>query len=278
MKRVLTTLFILFLGLAAYTQTAFEAHTFTGKLRDFKTTGLDQSFAHYEIYEFSTTALNDYLQPNDQNQYEVRIQLGEKHQWDLFLFPNDIRGPEYQQRIASDSGIEKEARNPNFLYKGERANTGEHARLSITDNLLMGYVTIDKEEFFIEPLYFLMKDAPADYYILYKAGSVLKKAPATCGVKSIHKNRPKIPTHLMPENPDNDCKEIQLGLASDFELFEAMGSAADISMQTLTVTNMMEGIYISEFNLSYIVTDFFIATTNAADPWTNSLVSEDVFK
>lgn len=187
------------------------------------------------------------------------------------LSPFDLRGSNYQLR---ETGTLKQGRlyerRRTDQYRGRlETDDGGTAIFTLDENFVIGSWKQGNEVFHLEPLWQFWEGAPADAYVLY-AGDGVKEMSNFCGTDDLD----GVHDHSEPETNRSvgDCLEVEIALAADFEIFQALGSAASVENFMLNGLANVQTNYDDEFDdeLQYVVVATVIATSEATDPWTNS--------
>ena len=98
---------------------------------------------------------------------DISINLGQEHQWDINLYPFDIRGEDYQVYVQTENGVEIMPERPNMTYRGHLYSaTGGNVAFTINDHYFAGTVRDNGELYFIEPLHNLVDGAPKDIILV----------------------------------------------------------------------------------------------------------------
>lgn len=193
------------------------------------------------------------------------------------LEARDIRSANYKLRYQDDSGIHEMPRSPNKTYSG-RTNSGNYdVRITADDHFFNAIIAQSDDIFYIEPARNINPAASRDHFVLYWGKDNLKKMTNdACGVTDAHTHAHH-PDEINPPSPGENervvvCKEVQIALADDFEMFQQEGSVAEVENHNLAVINNVETNYDDEFttDLQFNIVEIFVATSNGNDPWTNS--------
>ncbi len=228
----------------------------------------DAQFADFQVFEIDAAALAAHLN-EPRTASRVQLQLGRSFDWDLVLFENDLRGSDYQMRIASERGVEIAPPRENITFAGHPADGSGEVRLTISDGFIFGYVEQNEERFFIEPARRFDRSATNNQFIVYSTGDVLPRESVKCGVTDMHKvevNRVEL-----DENDGSRvaCKELQLAIASDLSMYTKFNSDAPaLEAYAFGVMNGVETDYTGQFNddVDFIVVEFFVSTSSGTDP------------
>ncbi len=271
--RTLATLLALFCCFSLFAQKP----TFYG-VRQKKTarTELNLQFKTYEIYQIDVAALHSFVKKGDS---EVRFQLnlGEHFKWSILLHPKEIRSQDYLKTVLTDKGKEYFPKGETITFQGHLLKRkGGAVALTITKDLIYGFVKEGSEIYFIEPLWYFNKNAPRDQFVLYASSNVIPQPGKKCGALELtdNKNKFKQPEKTIGGGVEKvgNCLEVELAIASDLSMFNKYGSVANVEAHNLGVMLNVQTNYDNEFadELRFVIVEQFIVSPPATDPWTSS--------
>jgi hypothetical protein len=264
------------------------------QLRD---AAVDATFQKYEVYEFDIKPLYEAMK--GKKSFNFVLQLGDKHTWPLNLSPNNLMAHNYQETTTDEAGRLKVMPpravetyegylNPKMDQNGRYVPISEEAglvpgevRMSIREGYLIGYVTIGNRQLFIEPLSYALKGAAANHYLLYDPNDVLQDPELTCGVIDLQRYAPHTEEERLEMEQLSEleaammCVEVDLLIASTFDMVTKFGSAAAVNSHTQDITNMMQPFY-SFAGMQYVIVQQFTPASSGADPFTASALAEDL--
>lgn len=234
--------------------------------------------AHFREYTIATLSSHETSEMLRSDDFFDQITLtADKHAFTFNLEARDIRPAHYKLRYQDATGIHEMPRSPNKTYKGYTKHGHYDVRITAHDNFFYALIEQATDAFYIEPAKYINPAAPADQYIMYWNSDNLKRLTQdACGVTGTHTHAYN-PDAIIPDEDQHDlrvvCKEVQIALANDFEMFQEKGSVQDVESHNMAVINNVETNYDDEFttDLQFNVVEIFVATTNGNDPWTNSL-------
>ena len=256
-----------------------QSKTFIGTAVNYRQAELNANFKHYDIFEFDVTELSKAIGKKDQ--FHFMLNLGDQFSWNLNIIYNDLRSSNYQEVAITESGFEILPKRRAITYQGflnTNRDVGE-VRLSINDQYIMGFVTQGIQKYFIEPLNHTLKNAPGNYYVVYKPEDVIQDGPLECGVRSVKK-------YQLQEDEEHDhqqgsanrmmvCKEVDFLTAATFDMVSQFGSVQAVNDRIQTITNIMEPYYAFAM-IDYVIVQQFAPASNGADPFTASIVAGDL--
>lgn len=237
---------------------------------------LSQQFKNFDLFQLHAEPLHAAV--NHKNyQDHIALQLGDQYHWPLYIAAHDMRSKNCLTRVASEKGVATIATAPNITYKGFlKKDGGGEARLSITPKGLMGFVTDNGTEFFIEPLKRLIPEVPNDYYIVYAVQDVITQ-DVTCGANDLHLLQKELGDKYgnMGLEKQAVCQTVELATAGDFLFFQNHGTVMDANAHIVTIMNLVEPNY-AVFEVEFTIVEQFIVSVSGADPWSATTVPGDL--
>jgi len=240
---------------------------------------LEKEFRNYDLYRFDYQNLDRQVK-EDGEDINFNLKLGDKYDWDLYLYPKDIRSSSYNVYAQTENGIEIQPRRPNMTYRGHlKGADGGKAGFTINDHHFAGTVKDGDVLYFVEPLHYMLKSAPKDILIVYAMSDVIPNDDLTCGADEVLENQLHNGHDHEEERPDDGgardglCLEIELAIASDFAMYQDYNqSVAQVEDHNITVMNNVGTNWDDEFNdeMVFVIVTQFVSTCNTCDPWTAS--------
>jgi PKD repeat protein len=283
--KVWFTLGLLFWTLFSSAQTPiFTAIPATDKSSDSE---LATHFYEYDIFTFDATALHQAMKADD-NDMRLQLLFGDEL-FEMYLYPSNLRSPDYILRQAGDDGITQLTPDLEIrAYRGELIGApGGSVRLTMDEDYLYGTIQKGKTLYFIEPVNYFNKQAPANQFVLYKEADVIPYEGNFCGATELAKQQEKHKgfghdrLHGQDHDHDHDhsanratglCYEVDLAIASDGLMFNSYGSIPAVENHNIAVMNNVAGNWDDEFadELVFVIVEQFVSTSPSNDPWTSS--------
>lgn len=234
---------------------------------------LDKLISSYDIYEIDATTMHQYF-VNNGNYNTVTLELGDKYTFDLNLIENHIFKQGIQVKYATENGVVPGKLTTIKCYTGNVKGTSKPVALSVNKGLVSGFISLDNDDLFFEPLRFVVPGSPENYFIFYHAKDFHETKEFKCLAKEVSNsvkdinNNPK----FQPEFVPNACKEVEIGEASDKSMCTKYGDIDAVQDHITTVINAVQANYNGSFNddLTLIISDWFNVTCSGSDPWTSS--------
>jgi PKD repeat protein len=276
MTRISTTLVLLLLAIISFAQKkSFYGTPFETRASH---PALAQQFEAWDLYRMDVKAVNSFVK-NGGQYLDFQLQFGGQYAWDISMQPRDMRSPNFKLSLLTDKGVEHPAVPSEVItFQGQlKGNEHSSVSLTITDNLIYGFIKIGEEFYFVEPLRYFEPDQPEDLFVVYPASKVKPREGSTCGFDEMKKHMHQ---HGAPEKNTHNggtaeammmgCKEIELAQASDLSMFAKHGAAVGAHM--LGVMLNVQTNYDDEFNdeLQFAIVEQFIVMPPASNPWTSS--------
>lgn len=278
MTRLFTILTLLF----ATTYLFAQQPSFKGQLKtsEFEASEeLNHSFKKFDVYQLDVTAFDEYVK-NAGESIPVNLEFGDDYNWDISLEPRDIRKPGHLRRWTTDSGVKMMPPSENLTFRGKvKASKGGSVSFTIDDELLRGFIKNDGKMYYIEPVWYFIKGADKDLFVVYDVDNVQPHPDVKCGATELHKKTDEI---LNQHGHDHDhdhgaekamaCKEVEIAIASDWLMFDHFGSAGAVEGFETGVMFDVQTNYDDEFAdmLLFSIVEFFTVTAQGDDPWTTS--------
>jgi PKD repeat protein len=177
-------------------------------------------------------------------------------------------------RYNTAQGIKEGVPGPVVTYMGHqvRGKSGS-VRLTVTEDLLYGYIKEGEATYNIEPLRYFVSDAPESRFVIYRDEDVKPLPEDACGVsedamehifeikesEDFKKNGEALP--MM------ECREVELAIAHDLSMFNKFGMSGTENHAT-TIMNLVQGNYDDEFfySIEFIIVEQYVETSNPNFP------------
>ncbi len=234
------------------------------------TEALDIQFGEYQVFRIDAASLNAYAKAEN-GARPFRLQLGDRHDWNLEIFARDIRAANYSILVATEAGVTEMRAGENNTFRGQLLQAGGGmVSLTLDVDFIYGYITEGDEEFFIEPLWYFIPDASKDLFLVYPASKVIPVEGKTCGVTEMEEHKPHIDPEDMPEV--GNCLRLQLAIANDWAMRQKYGSNAAVINHNVGVMNNVQNNYDNEFadEIDFFIVQHYISSCSTCDPWTSS--------
>ena len=267
-KRILFVVTLLFSAVFTFAQSSFSAEV----LDKFEVQELDRHFKDYSVFDLDISSLHLAVIAEDYDEL-VNLKVGE-HDWTFVLAPNDLRSPDYVLRYNTAEGVKEGVPGPVVTYMGHQVN-GKFGsvRLTVTENLLYGYIKDGNTTFNIEPLRYFVDGTPESRFVLYRDQDVKPLPEDACGVteedmKHIYQIKENEETLIEGESlPIMECREVELAIAHDLSMFNKFGQGGTENHAT-TIMNLVQGNYDDEFfyAIEFIIVEQYVETSNPNFP------------
>lgn len=255
-----------------------QSQVFSGKLvQTNEYNQLDLFLKHYEIYQIDAVSMHNLAMKNKTENLQFQLNLGTQHSFSLNLQENKIFKEGIQVRVVTENGIEPGTLSKIKCYNGYTAGDHKKVSLSINNNLLFGFITTDEGEYFVEPLWHLIPDAPQDQFIFYYAKDYIETKEGKCGMTEAEEYGEKLHNKIqntkgIAEGAPLGCKEVEIAEAADRLMSVKYFDQQGVEDRITSMINLVQANYYGSFNddLTLIISEFFIVDKNGTDPWTPS--------
>ena len=277
MKFFLSTLLLLFLSLNF---SIAQSQTFEGTEVLFKKTSpINNTFKSAKVFNLDATELKNYLESDDFDE-EVHLSFADQHDWEMELYPTELRSANYKLLTATEQGIVELPRSDVKTFYGYlKGKPGSEIKLTVGENFVYGFVRTGRHEYYIEPAGRFQTHLNDNDFIIYDSHDV-KGNEATCAVNETHErqeNLGKNSTGNSAKPVVGNCYELELAIAADYSYFVDRGaSIAAVEAYTIGVMNNVQTNY--EYSgsvnfddgVEFSIVEQFVSTCSTCDPWSNS--------
>jgi PKD repeat protein len=272
MYRLTSVLVLLLLGQSLWAQQ--PVFTGTNLNKTTKATSLDEMFKAYQLYEIDTKALNDFVKADEKDK-DFQLQLGTAYDWDIHLYPYDIRTPEYQLRVSTENGIIALPKGKSKTFRGYFQDGSGEVRLTIDEGFINGFFHKEGATIFIESANRFEPGLGNDVFVVYDEKDVIPSENNECAVLEAEGfGKKNIPDDHDHEKVVGECYTVEIALASDFSMFNQFGTVAGTESATLAVLNNVQTNYDDDFDdeVQFFVSSQFVSSCFSCDPavWSNS--------
>lgn len=248
---------------------------------------LSKNFAKYEIFEIDLTPLNEQRKSNIEA-LDFVLELGDEYQWPLRLQLNDLRSSDYLAFAHTKTGKRAITPTSPTTYKGYLdLNNGGNVRLNIEDSKITGFITVDGEQYFIEPLSNTVKNIAQkntsdtnelrELLMVYKAQDYISQEPIGCGVDKVQEtyNKHKSET-TFKSSTTNPCRVLQIATVADYGLYQNNSYSSNATNNTIANwLNLTEPLFEDEFNITFEITEQQVFSCSACNPWGSEQIEDD---
>ncbi|MFZ4545057.1 MAG: PKD domain-containing protein, partial [Saprospiraceae bacterium] len=229
---------------------------------------LDSTFSQYEIFSIDTKALKESFSGKE-TQKRITISIAEKT-WTLNAQSSGICPSGTPVQV--DKTRTSIAFDPTF--KGF-TQQGLPFRLTINDGFVAGFLPLDNNEYFIEPLNNIDARAAAGLFVLYEKRDLIARSNKKCLVKDINQHYNTTLNNNF--RVLNDCAIVELAVATDVSMYQKYStSTTAVQNRVTSIMNLVEGLYQTSFShkIKFTIVTWFQST--GADPWTGSTSAGNV--
>ncbi|RLJ80325.1 T9SS type A sorting domain-containing protein [Pedobacter alluvionis] len=199
---------------------------------------------------------------------QLTLKLGDSA-LNLILEPSNVISFDYQ---SSENGKPVSQQQPEVrTYKGYLGRPENKVRLTISDDMIKGYITQGNKKLFIEQLgkYRLSEKADRSKTIIYQQEDIIAGYDGLCGVttkmeKDFLKNSIDSKVTPQPKGLETNCRFLRIATEADFEFFQSYGTGTNAEI--LAIINMIQDAYLSTFNFEVLVVYQNVWTTSS-DPY-----------
>ena len=260
-----------------------EKTTVHGEVVTINNDALTDNFLDYDIYKIPVDEILEVKHRS--NEFHFTLQLGNKYSWDLNLIESGLIGPKYREIIGTENGPVVLPPRENISFKGF-LNPGGNVAITIDNNWIMGFVTTPSgDRLYIEPLSYIVHDAPINHFLVYRTEDIISTGNYTCGAMEVENRAPSLDEHDRSIHEDHEtpesltmmpCVELDFSIASTFDMINpAHNTAALVMNHVVSITTMMEAFYGFQ-PVQYLVNDNYVSAIATADPLTPNTATSNV--
>ena len=224
---------------------------------------LDLSLHDYQLYQL------------DNRTWLTQIQRGEPITLDLNglaveakLVPHNLRARDFLAVTVAENGEEVPVFRPVSTYRGNLLGFPDSdLRLTVTDRLISGTVTLEGEVFFLQPAAKFDAAMGSEITVVYRDTDVREEAQAFCGMRYHQEASEKIIRSMKAgANP----RVVQIALDTDGEFYQNH-SSVDVHSLLEGFVNQLDAIWRNDLDLQLEITRIFVRTNPNTDPWSSTI-------
>lgn len=257
-----------------------QSTVFHGKLiGKTETSAIDKYFKAYNVYQIDATSIHNYAMKSSSENLQFQLDLGGTQKFNLDVLENKIFKPGIKVQLATENGVVPGKLSKIKCYIGYLAGTGKQACFSVNDGFLSGFINVNGEDLFFEPVWHLDPSAPKDQFVFYYAKDYIETKTFKCLAVEVKDQGEDINQKIkndkfQAELSPLDCKEIQIAEASDLLMCTKYGNVDAVQDRISSVINSVQANYYGSFNtdLTFIISDWFNVdcSIGGTDPWSPS--------
>lgn len=229
------------------------------------TAELRSHFSQYSVFSINTAEIAEYAGKQKSSKTDFALQLPGLANWKFSITEHDILSRDYTLVVNSPEGRTVLPRPACMTYAGYLSDVSDsRVRLTIDNDVIYGIVKSNGQEYFIEPLRYLDKQAAPDLFVVYDPKDVNPDPSLTCGVKETRQAASNNQRLLAGTN----CVQTQLAIASDESMFIRYGSATAVQTHNIGVMNNVIWDYVNgQFadNIEFVIVTQNVSTSAATD-------------
>ncbi len=232
---------------------------------------LDKHFNAYQLVSLDSKELK--LASNDKSQFIQLVLEVDNKPIEIELWNSGLFSSSFKISYSTNTTNHEKVNMPNALRGRILGVNNSNVRLVVNDHFINGFLEIDEEKYFIQPMRDFDAFAENDQFVIYnEKDAIASEEEATCAThtKTFDEN---IALESSANHSAMGCFEVEMNLATDWSYFMDKGSNSTGVMNAATaVLNNVQGNYDDEFfdELVYIVNEFWISDCSSCDPWTSS--------
>lgn len=197
------------------------------------------------------------------------VLLAARHRWEIELEENELRSSAMRTSENGENGSLEGVSGKCVTFKGtEGLKSGNAVRMTVTEEYIDGYVTIDERVFYVKPLGKMLKGyGKSSHHVIFQPEDIIENPNVKdCGIEQVENARTGL-TNGVSARATTQCRFVEIATEADFEYFQNNGSSVVNTNNTiLTILNQVEGVYQTTFNIRFVVT-FQSVWSSVNDPY-----------
>jgi|GEM_PF-6256796 len=254
--------FVLSLLLTLLTQQAWAQHTdafhASPLSTEKKTSDINEDRS---LFELDTQDLISYVQSHHET-FTLHMKFGQVYDWDMVVTPNELRSPDY--RLRTSNGITISSAEPPVTYKGVlREQPESQIRLTISDGYIKAFILNDKGQ------HVYVESVDGNEEPSTRASILAVSQPNDQRLGACEHEMPKAtaPNQISSTNSQAKASYVaEMAMIVDRLAFEQASSLEALERELLTTLNFTEAYY-AQHEISYQLTEIYVATDLASQPW-----------
>ncbi|MEM9921496.1 MAG: PKD domain-containing protein [Bacteroidota bacterium] len=238
---------------------------------------LDEQFYRYSVHEINPATFRRQLRKG-MNDINLLLYLDEETEWNFHLAPSEIEAYTHTISVATDQGIKTLEKQENVHFRGGISDDPDsEVHLTITDDLILGFIRKGDQEYVIEPVRTSIEGAALGQYVFYNVKDIVPGKEHKCAYGEAQEHTDErfqfeegAQEHLTQQRMS--CVEVELAIALDFSMFTKYGSEAAAAAFASGVMGAVQTNYSSDFNVevTFNIVETFVSNCSSCDPWTTS--------
>jgi PKD repeat protein len=237
-------------------------------------------FKDYEAVDINVQALVSQARKGDYSNMVVHLSNGSTYSLDVM--PTKLISPNYRTIEQMADGTQRVTYGTKTLpLRGKLKNVANSSvAVTLNDDFFYASIQIGQNNYYIEPIRYLVDGETSEKYALYNAKDVKASTEKSCAAYEVSKRRNTDILHEAPGDGSRfmmSCYLLEYNYASDFSMFQAYGSTAGVANWVIGVMNNVQTNYDNEFTneVEYQLGEHFSSTCSSCDPWTSSTDAGD---
>jgi PKD repeat protein len=251
----------IFISSQVFSQKVFTATTVDTRLSQ----SMRSHFTDYALFNINTAEIRNFAKNQKNKKAVFELQLPGVTNWKFSISEHNILSKNYTLTVNTGDNRKTFSGPESITYAGYLSDKpASSVSLTITDEIIYGVVKDGENEYFIEPLNYLNKEASAGLFVVYKAKDVINDPTLTCGMVETVERGESVQRLLSGLT----CVQTQLAIASDESMFIRYGSAAAVEAHNIGVMNNVIWDYVNAqfaYNIEFVIVTQNVSTSVASD-------------
>ncbi len=240
-------------------QSIFELHT--QKIDLPESAELYQAFTHFNVLQIESRELADFMKSSGSVEKKMNLDFPELGKKTLVLHPRHLLKNDYKCLSDNQVAAKGAAALGQITWQGNIADIpGSKVSITISQDYVFGSIHTDTATWFIEPVSNLLPHAAPGNYVLYRTTDILPNAGLICGVEEVSKQKKQYAREI----ESGTCRNIDLAIASTYDMKQRYGSVAAVEIHNIGVMNEVAGDFDDVFadQFFFLIVAQYISTSS----------------
>jgi len=253
------------------------------KLDNLSAPSLSKIFYKHSLFNINTAEIKSYTEKSGKGFSDIVLDFEGYPSLPLSIYEHDILSDNYKLILGDETGNKTYPKPDGMTFTGiVEQQSQSRVYLTLTNNIIFGFIQVGDKRYFIEPLKYHQKDASPNIFVVYEAADVIPDSGITCGVTEAYKKAEQFDLSREPEHPQDatgTCRMVEMAIASDHLMMERYITVENLQERNIGILNIMNGFYANaQFGTQYLefkINGQYIASSAAANPLTPAYTGTD---
>ncbi|GEM_PF-1688035 len=277
------SILILVCSLCMPSQSFAQLYVKPAKQDNLPAPSLTKIFYKHSLFNINPAEIKSYTEKTGKGFSDIILDFEGYPKFPLNIYKHDIIAADYKLVLADESGKKTYSGPGGITFTGMLEQQADsRVYLTLTNNIIFGFIQSGDKKYFIEPLQYILKGANPNTFIVYEAGDVIPQSGISCGVTEAHQKLAQYDFSKETGNPQDatgTCRMVEMAIASDHLMLEKYISVDNLQERNIGILNIMNGMYANaQFGTQYLefkIKGQFVAASSATNPLSPSYNGTD---